>query len=741
MATKQGKSSDQTYYYANDERVPLHPSTHYVAVKPAGKSSDADEAAASLSGVAASGDVMTIPERDLVIIRIPEVQGGNGASAASVRRDATSRAGVSAGPTVYELEDDTGLGLIPTGEVLVCFEESVSDTERRAILSEAGLTILREDDPEPGAFLASASDESKVFKIANDLHEDDRVIYAEPEFTQISKRPAAGDRRGEGDVALDTHNGEGGGTQTAMNAPTQVLDIAEAERQERDQSGELGAQASFNDPGLSSQWALRRIRAPQAWDIAQGAGTTVAILDEGCDVSHEDITYVAGFDGIDGGAPSPAGNDAHGTACAGIVGMRAGNSRGGVGVAPQTRIMPIRIARGIGGGSWYTTSSIVSRSIRWAVDHGADVLSNSYSVGPSTAVTRAFQHASANGRGGKGCVIAAAAGNTDRGSIIYPARLSPTMRGFLAVGASNEWDQRKSRTSSDGETWWGSCVGPELDVVAPGVHIYTSDITGAAGYAGGAYVPNFNGTSSATPHVAGLAALVLSVDRGLRGFEVEDIIKRTARDLGAGGRDDDFGYGRIDARNALEAASRLWYDIRAVPVFLGRYRDCFMRLRVRMYNPGINTVRLDSLVLRSHTSDWSSVIDQFTYRPDPGGGNVLRPFTGDDVTFDRVLLQANGSQRRRWSYRWSASWTYTYWRPSGPGLPLAAEDPMAVAGTPGPDGYVRGEGGSSAEAIAADGLGAMEPADQDGAEPMAMSQTGDTVEIDRASRQITIVLR
>ena len=105
--------------------------------------------------------------------------------------------------------------------------------------------------------------------------------------------------------------------------------------------------------------------------------------------------------------------------------------------------MGIRIAKGIGGGFWSTSSAIVSDGIRRAVDLGAAVLSNSYSVGQSSAVTSALQYAQTDGRGGLGCPIAAASGNDDVASLIFPARLSPTIPGFLAVGASNEFDERK----------------------------------------------------------------------------------------------------------------------------------------------------------------------------------------------------------------------------------------------------------------------------------------------------------
>ena len=286
-----------------------------------------------------------------------------------------------------------------------------------------------------------------------------------------------------------------------------------------------------SDPGFGSQWGLAKIRAPEAWEITAGSsGISVAIIDEGCDMVHEDVAYDGDSD------PSPAfPQDAHGTACAGVAAARAGNGKGGAGVAPGCRIVPIRIAQGIPGSPyWSTDSGKVASGIRKAVDLGADVLSNSYRVGPSNAVLSALRYAQTNGRGGKGSLIAAAAGNGDVRGLIYPARLSSAIPGFLAVGASNEWDQRKSKTSLDGESWWGSNWGPELDCVAPGVHVYTTDITGTAGYGSGNYVPNFNGTSSATPHAAGVAALVISVDPELRSWEVEEIIKLSAKGAGSG---------------------------------------------------------------------------------------------------------------------------------------------------------------------------------------------------------------
>jgi subtilisin family serine protease len=142
-----------------------------------------------------------------------------------------------------------------------------------------------------------------------------------------------------------------------------------------------------------------------------------------------------------------------------------------------------------------------------------------------------------------------AAGN-DSGPVIYPANLSLS-KVVIAVSATNEWDQFKTETSFDREDWWGSCFGPEINVSAPGVHIYTTDISGSGGYSSGDYIENFNGTSSATPIVAGTAALVLSKNPGWTPTQVRNQIQSSADDLGSSGFDNKFGHGRINACNAL----------------------------------------------------------------------------------------------------------------------------------------------------------------------------------------------
>ena len=268
--------------------------------------------------------------------------------------------------------------------------------------------------------------------------------------------------------------------------------------------------------------------------------------------------------------------------------------------------------------------------------------------------------------------------------------------------------------------------------------MYTTDITGTAGYGSGNYVPNFNGTSSATPHAAGVAALVISVDPELRSWEVEEIIKLSAKELGVAGRDEEYGHGRVDARAALEAASKIWYAIHVEPVFLGSGRECYMRATIRMYNPGINRVRLDSLTLSSRTRDWTHEIDRFEYRPNPG--NLLEPRSNHDIRLNSILLPAIGTSSS-WSYRWHLGWSYTFWRPAGPGLPLEGNDPGEGRSTT--SWGVRGESNSAvAELECASGETSAAHDLTDGAIPgERFDQDGDVVAVDRRSRAITIVVR
>ncbi len=302
-------------------------------------------------------------------------------------------------------------------------------------------------------------------------------------------------------------------------------------------------------------WAHAMLDVAGAWAITKGSATIrVAVLDEGVDTGHRALkAAVVGerdFVGGNGNSAAPSGDDAHGTACAGIILARGTTARG---IAPKCSLLAARIAMDDGQGNWVFDDYATADAIDWAWRADAAVLSNSWGGGvPSDAIARAFGRARTQGRGGKGCVVCIAAGN-DQAPIDFPGNIS----GYVTVGASNAADERKTTTSSDGENWWGSNYGRTLSVVAPGVAIHTSDITGARGYNHrGNYVTDFNGTSSATPHVAAAAALMLSAAPNLTAGEVRSIIEQTAVPIeGQNGHTNLLGYGRLNVGAAVTTAA------------------------------------------------------------------------------------------------------------------------------------------------------------------------------------------
>jgi subtilisin family serine protease len=297
------------------------------------------------------------------------------------------------------------------------------------------------------------------------------------------------------------------------------------------------------------------IDAAAAWGVTHGSNaTTVAVIDEGVDLTHPDLAgkLVTGYDATGGGSGGGAvGDEAHGTNCAGIAAATTANGVGVAGIAREAKIMPVRIFAG-----GVTTDAWAADGLNWAWMNGADVLSNSWGGGsPVTAITDAISAAKASGRGGKGSVVFFSSGN-DNGPVSYPAILSTVQ----AIGALSPCDQRKAPTSCDGEYWWGSNYGSELDLTAPGVHMYSTDIQGAAGYDTGDYFYDFNGTSSATPVAAGVAALMLGYNPSATATQVETALAASADDLGAPGWDSETGYGRINAYEALQAMAPEEFD-------------------------------------------------------------------------------------------------------------------------------------------------------------------------------------
>ncbi len=322
-----------------------------------------------------------------------------------------------------------------------------------------------------------------------------------------------------------------------------------------------GFESVSNDVVDAMQWSLNNnrqlwgtagadIRAPQAWGITEGSDTiTVAVIDEGVDTTHPDLTgkFVQGYDATGGGSGGkPSGDEAQGTNIAGVAAAITDNLEGVAGIAKHARIMPVRVV--VGG---TTQDSWLADGISWAVDQGADVLSNGWGGGTaSSAVTNAIKDARNLGRGGRGSIVVSPAGD-DNGSVQYPATLSET----LAVGSLSPCDERTTPTSCDGEFWWGGNYGSKLDLSAPGVDMWSTDISGASGYDPGDYHFGFSGTPASAAVVSGVAALVLAWDPGLTASQLENRLTTTADDIGSSGFDNQTGHGRVNAYEALLATT------------------------------------------------------------------------------------------------------------------------------------------------------------------------------------------
>ncbi len=316
-----------------------------------------------------------------------------------------------------------------------------------------------------------------------------------------------------------------------------------------------------NDPLYSYQWHLDNsvhggIQTEEAWEISTGSGVTVAIVDTG--IAYENYQqgwkkyylapdlantcFVPGYDFISNDS-HPNDDNSHGTHVAGTVAQSTNNGKGVAGVAFNSCLMPVKVLNKNGSGT-YTQ---VADGIRWAVDHGAQVINLSLGGSATSDVLRdAVAYAYNNG-----ATVIAACGNDSTSTCAYPAAYDDYV---IAVGATR-YDETLSYYSN---------YGPSLDLVAPGGDLNVDQ--NEDGYGDGVlqntFNPNtkntsdfgywfFQGTSMATPHVAGTAALLIAKGNATTPDKIRTALQETAKDKGAAGRDDTYGYGLIDVFAAL----------------------------------------------------------------------------------------------------------------------------------------------------------------------------------------------
>ena len=276
---------------------------------------------------------------------------------------------------------------------------------------------------------------------------------------------------------------------------------------------------------LESSWGVEHIDAGIVHvDGNKGAGVKVAIIDSGIDYSHPDLNdnYAGGYD-FANNDDDPMDDNGHGTHVAGIVAAED-DGDGVVGVAPEASLYALKVLGSSGSGSY----SDVIAALQWCVDNGIQVTNNSYgsSGDPGYTVKDAFDEANTSG-----VLHVAAAGNSGNppgkgDNIIYPARYESV----IAVAATDQSDKR-ARFSS---------TGPDVELAAPGVGIYST-------LPGNSY-DAWSGTSMASPHVAGVVALMIVAN--ISDTDIRGQLQSTADDLGDPGQDSLYGYGLVDADEA-----------------------------------------------------------------------------------------------------------------------------------------------------------------------------------------------
>ncbi|MGH9349602.1 MAG: S8 family serine peptidase [Vicinamibacterales bacterium] len=483
--------------------------------------------------------VLAFPEAGVEVYRV---------GAPDARSLETRKAALRAAPDVrfaggVLVDEKSGEPVVYTENIFIKFVDSADRDGCRAVIRETGLMIKDEPDYATNAFFAAAPEGTgtRVFEIAQALLNREDVEFCHPEIVR---------RRQMRVIAVE---------QWHLQSTT---------------IGSVPVAASAN--------------AAAAHAVTKGEGVTIALIDDGFDVDHPEFSrggkVVSPRDitqGTNDARPkdlSPFFPDDHGTACAGVA--CADGSHGASGVAPAARLMPIRLADGLG-------SVREAEAFRWAADHGADVISCSWGppdgrwsnpndplhhdVAPLPAHTRlAIDHAVTNGRNGKGCVVLFAAGN---GNERVDNDGYASYANVIAVAACNDRGKR-SVYSDFGRAIW--CAFPSGDFEFGASHpapltsgIWTTDRNGSRGYnsgrlhlgdAAGNYTNSFNGTSSACPGAAGVAALVLSVNPDLTAAEVREILARSADRIDPQGGDYQnnrsalYGFGRLNAVAAVQLA-------------------------------------------------------------------------------------------------------------------------------------------------------------------------------------------
>jgi subtilisin family serine protease len=467
--------------------------------------------------------------------------------------------------------------MAPAAQAMLAADDGRPQTAKGRVLVRFRETVLQPADaihPAHSSFQAATADRSNSLDL---LHIKHRVRAIRPLFAQwAATRPgdtAAVRRERFADRlrAIQTRYGRRAARAARVDAaPPSLTDVyvvdvpeeADVEAICRDYAADdhvaycqpdylQRADMAPNDPAYGQLWGLATMELPAAWDVTQGRGIVVGVVDSGVEYDHPDLalniwrnTGEIADNGVDDdqngyiddvrgwdfayGDKDPRDLYGHGTHVAGTIAAVGNNSLGVIGVAPEALILP---AKGLGDtGSGF--SSQLAQAIVYAAVNGADVINNSWGCA-STCPSNPVAEDAVRTATGLGAVVVFSAGNNggDVGER-SPARMDEV----IAVAATTPADEAAPFSN----------FGTRLDLSAPGTGILST-------WTQGRY-QTMDGTSMAAPHVSGLAALVLARDASLTPQMVHEHLRATADDLGASGFDPATGYGRVNAARALSAA-------------------------------------------------------------------------------------------------------------------------------------------------------------------------------------------
>lgn len=528
-------NQNKAYYYAGEKKIKLQrlPDSFAVRYKKKTSSRTMEEKLRKEAFFADAEERKEMPQHRVVIVTVPHTRRAADTENSIAKLKAEDD--VEFVTPVFR-ESQSGLRLVATDEITVRFKEGVSRKDIEKFNKTNGVTLIKENSYVKNQFLLRVKNASDTLKIANVYQQSDLTEFAEPNF------------------------------------------ITEARKASLPHDAYLGQQWHLNNTGQGSGLIGEDVSADEAWDITEGSSDiTIAIIDDGVDIDHPDLAPniwknpntsepdVHGwnfFDDNDNPRPQKftppydllEGNDSHGTPCAGVAAAVGGNSDGVAGIAQHCKILPVKIFLA----DDLVPFNTLADAIRYA-GQKSDVLSNSWRIPPSSDVELAIKDVVQTGRGGKGTPVFVATGNGYSASIGFPASVPEA----IAVGASTNLGKRSGYSN----------YGQGIDFVAPsnggtrGIFSTDVSIPGRGfnvgnmneGDAEGLYTNSFGGTSSATPLAAGIAALLLSLNKELSWDEVRRYMRNTADKIDEvsgnyiDGYSLEYGYGRLNACKALKA--------------------------------------------------------------------------------------------------------------------------------------------------------------------------------------------